>query len=283
MRLMSPAGGDTEDVLIDPQFRKSVGFVCAKPLRPSREPEPVATTFFVGSQAGSETIVHAVTARHVLEQRGNDSLVIRVRDRQGKRVDLPAPVDDWTLSGGSDVAVLRVELNDDDHDTYWVSRESFVTRRRVQLNEWTLGHSLGEGDDVFYPGLYHKHAGTNTLLPVVRFGHIASMPYEPIPISWTVGKEKRRLEVDAYLIECKSWHGFSGSPVFFYFPVEEYVYRRSKDPDGHSRLPLASANLLGLVSSFWDYELDARRRYRANAGLAVVIHADEILKVIDNA
>jgi hypothetical protein len=270
--------------MIDPQYRKTVGFIYAPGLRHTKE--PVGTAFFIGlapeSDPMGDPVVYAVTAKHVLDGRG-DELALRVRTKDGGFVDLSAPPKRWTLHSKSDLAILRLPLNDADHDTFWIPREQLVTRRRVTLNEWTQRGRpiIGEGDEVFYPGLYHLYAGTETLLPVMRSGHIALMPYEPIPIEWTVGKQKRRLSVDAYLIECKSWHGFSGSPAFLYYPVEERIWQMRKGPPDWTRTPLLRADLLGMVSSYWDYALDTQRRYRANAGLAVVIHADDVDALLD--
>jgi len=71
---------------------------------------------------------------------------------------------------------------------------------------------LGEGDDVFFSGLFHHHIGENENMPFYRFGKMSAMPKEKI--KW---KEdgKLEIEINLYLMECYSTEGNSGSPVFF--------------------------------------------------------------------
>lgn len=48
----------------------------------------------------------------------------------------------------------------------------------------------------------------NAILPAVRFGNIAMMPYEP------VRHPSREIMVESFLVEARSLPGFSSSPVF---------------------------------------------------------------------
>jgi hypothetical protein len=61
-------------------------------------------------------------------------------------------------------------------------------------------------------GLFTPFIGNRRNFPVVRFGRVAMLSDEKIP--WT----ERGIEqsLDLYLIECQSFGGNSGAPVFFY-------------------------------------------------------------------
>jgi hypothetical protein len=67
-------------------------------------------------------------------------------------------------------------------------------------------HNLGVGDEVFITGLFTETAETTRDIPIVRVGTVAMIPGEKLPF-------KDRL-IEAYLIECRSIGGLSGSPVF---------------------------------------------------------------------
>jgi hypothetical protein len=252
-------------------------------------------------------IVYAITARHVVERNGDSGLFLRVPTKSGPFQDLPAPAERWRTSKTTDVAAIQVELPEHAaRDIVWLSESDFMTiqkQEEMKARKW----QMGEGDEVFYPGLFTKfHEGGNRMLPVVRFGHIALMPYEPLPFAWRrPGRvTKVSFQASGYLIEAKSWHGFSGSPVFIYYPIEEYVrvsilplvkneiegvglIAGHGIPFGGGRLEpkperpgLTGAHLLGLVSSYWDYDVDARRKHSVHAGLAIVVPADDILTLL---
>ena len=50
---------------------------------------------------------------------------------------------------------------------------------------------------------------------------------------------------------------------------------------GLQRSEIKGASLLGLVSSYWDYDVDARRKHSVHAGLAIVVPADDILTLLE--
>jgi hypothetical protein len=65
---------------------------------------------------------------------------------------------------------------------------------------------LSLGDEIFMPGAFVGRVGHHKNIPVVRIGHIAAMPDEPV--------ENVAPRDGAYLVEIRSLGGFSGSPVF---------------------------------------------------------------------
>src|SRR5258708_4398464 len=74
-----------------------------------------------------------------------------------------------------------------------------VTRERL------LG-SLMEGLDVFFMGILAQYAESKRNYPVMRQGHIALVTHKPIEGYYGPAKY--------YLIECASYPGDSGSPLF---------------------------------------------------------------------
>lgn len=305
-----PAAGETDDVVIDPQFGKCVGFLCGRGATPRQE--PLATVFFVSADAvPGLPVIYAITARHAIEANRFRSLHIRVRLKGGGFRDLDAPYERWRLHRAekADVAAIKVDLPDDEFDTAWLGLETFhiLTEPLREVMAAELWTKIGVGDAVFYPGLFAKVPGESDILPVVRFGNISRLPQEPLRIKYRVPRPNNpgkfseiTRNIQGYLVEVRSWHGFSGSPVFLYFPIEEYVRRERYRLDHQGPLTcekdlnekverglvratgLRDAWLLGMVSAYYDYDLrDRGRATNTNAGLAIVIPPDPIKELIE--
>jgi hypothetical protein len=160
---------------------------------------------------------------------------------------------------------------------------------------------LEAGYEVYIIGLFSKAPyygqDQNTVEPIVRFGRI-SHPSTLAPVYFDPkdqGKSGKEKMVKATLVECISFGGESGSPVFI---CEDYT----KDPNLYSGVPLAGlprnvrltdvdvpTQLLGLLSAHWKIgEFVRTRRKRKptpaevglNSGIAVVIPIIDILKFI---
>jgi hypothetical protein len=112
----------------------------------------------------------------------------------------------------------------------------------------------------------------------VRFGNIALMPHEPVPIRLEPGTAK--VPRPAFLVEARSWGGQSGSPAFVYFL-----------PDRTGALAPSSGApiyLLGVVHGHYDIEQPVvlagsdseSARISVNAGMAVVIPAQDLVDLI---
>src|SRR5262249_33277136 len=69
----------------------------------------------------------------------------------------------------------------------------------------------GPGDEIATIGLYTSHSGVSKNIPVVRIGHLAMMPDEPV-------LTQNGVYLKAYLVEVRSIAGLSGSPVFLNVP-----------------------------------------------------------------
>lgn len=136
------------------------------------------------------------------------------------------------------------------------------------------------------PALFSEFVGKDSMYPIFRRGHLALVPREKVMVQLT---PRHRQPQEAYLIECLSWGGCSGAPVFmdhatgqarllgilcahFSMPVVEVSpaitkskkTRRDKRPVSRlSRLTEAQALSLSL-----------------NAGIAVVVPAQGLVDLL---
>jgi len=173
------------------------------------------------------------------------------------------------------IKVLDIKAID---PTDWFISQDVIKRRDVGL-----------GDAVYVVGLFSKMVGRTKNIPIVRTGFIASMPDEKVP---NIKIGNWRGPAEAYLIESRSIHGWSGSPIFVR-PTLHVPFRMDGEQDqmafyGMSGKPY----LLGLVNGHWELppgtENDVHiksphpndEREQVNMGLTVVIPAHKILEVL---
>src|SRR5262249_41522483 len=105
-----------------------------------------------------------------------------------------------------DLAILPLPRLDDSYrpGSILLNRAEFEA---IKKDIW----NPGLGDEVATIGLYTSQYGQAKNVPVVRIGHIAMLPDEPVA--------SHRGYVKAYLIETRSIAGLSGSPVFVNLPL----------------------------------------------------------------
>jgi len=147
--------------------------------------------------------IYAVTNRHLVDGSTDGQFwTIRLTKRVGGIDCITTNKDEWLLhEEGDDVAILPLGLKDG--LKWWaVPTDKFLDHEGVQAN------AIGYGDDVFMVGRLISHSGVQRNTPVARFGTIAlsADPAEPI--------QYRGKKQEAFLVECHSISGFSGSPVF---------------------------------------------------------------------
>jgi hypothetical protein len=85
------------------------------------------------------------------------------------------------------------------------------------IGMWDLANSKILGDkaiglETVSPGLLYEFAGTRRNYQVLRFGHIASIPYERVPTACGPGLPPRLLRV--WFIAANQTPGTSGAPVY---------------------------------------------------------------------
>jgi hypothetical protein len=151
--------------------------------------------------------VYAVTNRHVVE---DGFRTLRLNRRAGGTDVVATKPEEWFLhEDGDDVAILPMDMGE--HFKWWsVGTEKFLDRESLDI------YKIGYGDDVFMVGRLISHSGVQRNTPVVRFGTISLMADQGEPIKY------RGRSQEAFLVECRSISGFSGSPVFL---MSDRVYR----------------------------------------------------------
>ena len=186
----------------------------------------------------------------------------------------------WTLIGGErspriythndetvDIAVIPCPPGSDKYQ-YKLIPVNMITTKEVftQMN-------IKEGDEVFFTGLFTPFTGSERNYPIVRFGRVAMIPSERIFHKGQV----RYL----YLVECQSFGGNSGSPVYFYFnPLREPGLIRFDQP----RILLAGV-VRGHFVDFSPLELGVVDEVKIpisseNVGIAAVVPAYHLYEIL---
>lgn len=227
--------------------------------------QPSGTAFFVAlkNERNPETgFIYLVTAKHAIQTENKEifkNIAIRLNKRSGGSILQVVP-----LSGegafsvylhphdpDADVAVIPIALDLEIFEyKFWLPE---IIPTRSMLND----NNIYEGDDVFFIGLFWQFLlvpdKNKRNIPVVRFGRVAVVTDEKIPV---MDKEEIKL-LDLYLIEAQSFGGNSGSPVFIY--------------TSRGKLLLA-----GLISGHFSEAI-----YRSeNVGIAKVVPAYKIYEIL---
>ena len=231
---------------------------------------PVATAFVVRLKENDLTWKYLVTARHVIEG-AKDELYVRANLKTGSHKEFPIKKADWYRHDDADVACTEFYMPDRDPmelDYVSTPTEQFISDKyEFTFDPLPQGAAepVGLGDDLVFIGLFVEHAGKERNLPIVRLGNIAAMPTEAVSVARNGGTSS--FSQLAYLAECKSWGGVSGSPVFW---TQQY-----------GRQSVYLTGLLGLISSHYDIKTNAETAgdivgtitTPINSGIAVVTPA----------
>jgi hypothetical protein len=152
---------------------------------------------------------------------------------------------------------------------------------------WPLSSRLipDLGDRVYFLGLLALPAARGMAernVPMVRSGTIGAMYQDEIPLEWPDGTIRK---IQAHLIDCRSYGGFSGSPCFF---------QRDDQPTGMKegvRTRGTTTFLLGLISAHFDDFTSPKTRgdiaelgsirIPINTGVGIVTPAERIVEVIE--
>jgi hypothetical protein len=243
---------------------------------------PIGTGFIVAkllpAPAKDRSLQYIVTAQHCVV--GIKQIRLRINKLDGHAfVTEPVPDDGWFFHPESDhrfvdVAVLPVQLAKDYYDIRHVFMDSDVADEAVLKEK-----DIGIGDEVFFPGLFMHHKGTEKNLPILRVGTVALMSQEPV--------QTKSGPINAHLIESRSIGGHSGSPVFLNMTAPRKYYDKRPEP-----LPLKQPQayyLFGLIHGYLksedsgEYVSDDGKQDNLwiNSGIATVIPASEILETIN--
>jgi hypothetical protein len=289
---------------VEPHYLECVAFLCGyqRNKKGLYEWRAGGTAFFVripDERRQGRDWVYVVTARHCIEDspKGPDGeLMLRVPTVIGTSTsfkDFPTRWNDWHRHPDADVAVMLFMTNEeptlriftmppafiDRHyrftptiDAYGASTiKTFKEQVRAESIRVALGHEL------FFPGLFVESAGNKRLLPVVRFGNIARLPSEE-PISVESRYRKEIVGIQAYIVECHSLGGFSGSPVVWHYVINAKSKVAGQDVISDR---IFFRSLLGLVSGHFDVGAERSEGIfgdvpRINSEFAIVTPAEYI-------
>lgn len=240
---------------------------------------------------------YAVTNKHLID--GSDDgrfWTIRLTRKGGGIDTVVTKLDEWfPHEDGDDVAVYPIGLNDG--LKWWsVGTNTFLDRESIDV------YKIGYGDDVFLMGRLITQSGVEKNTPVMRSGLISLMADKQELIRY------RGRDNEAFLVECRSISGFSGSPVFVMsdrgyhgedaIKVSELRNRKAgyKQPDRSTGMVLTPVAFNMTVGPFllgidfghlphWDDVYNGKRKteYRAqsNTGIAGVVPSWKIMDVLN--
>jgi hypothetical protein len=265
-------------MLIPDRISKCVAFLAI--VKNDDSSQLVGTAFFLGRQIGPKGfLVYVVTAKHVIDKArdlGCDKIYLRMNGKSGILLS-PTYIRDWIChpdaSLNVDAAVLRFAPPPGaDHLPFPL--DGCIT------NEFMERAQVGMGEEVFFPGLFVHHYGTDRNVPVVRIGNIAAMPEGLVKTG--IG------EIVAYLIEARSVGGFSGSPVFLNQSLVRSVNGQVGFATNYSQRS-GHFYLMGLVHGHFKSEIagvdltieDNAREEKINAGIAIVVPITQVLEIIN--
>jgi hypothetical protein len=141
----------------------------------------------------------------------------------------------------------------------------------------------GLGQEIAIVGLFRHHRGSQRNEPIVRIGNIAAMPDEKV---WT----KYCGHTEAYLVECNSIGGLSGSPVFANLTDSPPVTMNVGGVNYETRdgvVDFRRYMVIGLMHGHWDLHNltdaamdDDGARESINTGVGVVIPVQKIIETL---
>jgi hypothetical protein len=143
--------------------------------------------------------LYVVTAKHVVME---GSLFVRMTTQEGEKHIYETADNDWICHpDGDDVAVCLVSLDPKKFRFSFIPINDFLRPEQIPISD------IGIGDEAFIVGRFINHEGKQRNTPTARTGIISQMPIEPIHI--------RGIDQECFLVEARSFGGFSGSPVFW--------------------------------------------------------------------
>ena len=244
--------------------------------------KPIGTGFIVAKlcppPAQDRSLQYIVTAQHCVV--GATQIRLRVNKLDGQAfVTDPVPDGGWYFHPESDrrfvdVAVLPIQLAKDYFDIRHVFMDSDVADEKILQEK-----DIGIGDEVFFPGLFMHHKGTEKNLPILRVGTVALMSQEPV--------QTRSGPIKAHLIESRSIGGHSGSPVFLNMTApRKYADKRPaplplKQPQAYYLFGLVRGYLKSEDSGEYVSGDEKQDNLWINSGIATVIPASEIAETIN--
>lgn len=247
---------------------------------------PRATCFFVRMTQDQFQFGHLVTAEHVVSgllTKGHD-VWLRLNTKDGGAEELKLNPGEFYYHPDSereptDVAVypITTSLGSIDPEQLDIAFMSLDGDKGFLPSENFRKSYMGRGGEIAIIGLFRTHYGKNRNIPIVRAGHIAALPEEPIFTPQGYMK--------AYLVEAQSIAGLSGSPVL---AMPDAGVEIGKYMTGARNEMVSGVALIGLVHGHFDVpnlnedvvtETD-RPKESIHAGIGVVIPVEKIVETV---
>ena len=196
------------------EIKKSVSFIFIP--EGTDKFKPNGTGFFVGvKHADNEQVfsVYFVSAKHVLKDKNGNYLpeiVLRLNKKDDNSQLIKIALKDVKIYEHTDkdvdIALFNCLPDQNTYDFKFIPDNLIANKEVITKNE------IAEGDEVFFAGLFTSHIGQKKNQPIIRFGKVALISDEKI--EWKE-KDKPAKFMDLLLLECQSFGGNSGSPVFY--------------------------------------------------------------------
>lgn len=222
-----------------------------------------------------------VTAAHVIKSVPGETVYVRLNRKNGDASSVAVPgmaIHGWDEY---DIALIPLNIGTDVFDFKILNLDEEALRKSL---EHFQGICLG--DEVYAVGLYTSHYGLTKNIPVVRVGHVALLPGEPVrgPGGY----------VSAYLVELRTIAGLSGSPVYLNPPPVRVREKKLEHLDG-THFPIIGV-LVGyhvveskedqvVVSKFQAHDGDEEPKDtdsldQRNTGFGIVVPIDPVFKML---
>jgi GNAT superfamily N-acetyltransferase len=227
--------------------------------------------FILGVMSPDNSLIcrYAVTNKHVID---GGCHVIRTNTPDGSLRIVETAPEAWTCALDDDLAVAEF----DGPAAGCIVMDEVFLDEDCNIDGWPIF----PGDDVFLYGRLVTHDGQQRNRPVVRFGNISMLPDNDCPVK--VGER----EQIAFLVECRSLSGFSGSPAFVHLAQPRLTDQRGWIPGGLRFLGVDCAHV-----PFWSQAREAPHSdaprisetfVETNTGIAVVIPAWRLRALIND-
>jgi len=201
----------TIDEKIISQLKRGIAFVC---VEKSSVYEEIGTGFFCQvplEDLPTQAHTFFVTAKHILKNEDGfyEKIFLRLNSKEGEISYFELPIKDKIIFHEDqtvDLAVIPCFPNRETYDYTLLPGDKLGDKDLLEK------FKVIEGDDVFFAGLFLAHRGHHKNTPIFRYGKIALITDDKI--SWTSHEYDIPQLSQLYLIDCHTFDGNSGSPVF---------------------------------------------------------------------
>ncbi len=248
--------------------------------------------------------MYVVTNAHIieyLEGKQATTCTLRINTQDGKTETIDTLLSSWTKHPkGDDIAICSIEPNDNWQYNYitdeMLLKEEFIrtnifeeqrTDEFIKFDEenngterkWKSVRKIGIGTDTIMVGRFMSHGGNLKNYPVVRRGHIAMLPFEPMR------QTGRGHSQEGFLVETYSIGGFSGSPVFVQTKLNEHVSALNNTSSSTSHKEMVY--LLGIDWGHFDFDgqiisIDGQNTIKIPSGMMCVVPSWKLTELLFN-